>query len=95
MLQMIRFGTILGHFGPKVAQIFQMVSFGTFLDHFGPKATQMFQMVSFGTILGYFGPEAAQPRCQPDARIDKFCYNFEPFPFGQLSLATFGLGFPP
>ena len=52
-----------------------------FGDYFGANAAQMHQTISFGTSLNPFGPKAAQIG-------NKFCYHFEPFAFGRLSLAT-------
>ena len=59
-MQIIRFGIILEHFGPKAAQMLQMVSFDIALDHYGPKAVQMLPIASLRIILDCFGPRAAQ-----------------------------------
>ncbi len=59
-LQIIRFGIILEHFGPKAAQMLQMVSFDIALNHYGPKAVPMLLLASLRIILDYFGPRAAQ-----------------------------------
>ena len=57
--------------------------FGTILNPFGPKAAQVLKTGSFGKIVKLCGPKAAQM-----LQNGKFCCQFEPLAFGQLSLAT-------